>query len=176
MIEYYEFELMDQLMQHYFSSCATTLDTAEFVEPKYLRKLQRLLFKKFKRKMWVISSEYRKFKRYFKANKNADLDENLKAIYAKYNLEFKHSISGEANPFLKRPTEFNQVDNEFQRISSEGSGENASPELEQYDSTNSIEDENFEFDSLEQEDDQASANKKEQLEEQSSEENGLEPL
>ena len=55
-------------MEHYFNSCATTLDTADFVPQKYLKKVQRRLFKEFKSKMWTLSFEYRRFKKYWKSN------------------------------------------------------------------------------------------------------------
>lgn len=176
MMEYYKFELINQLMAHYFNSCAITLDTADFVDKRYEKRIQKRLFKEFKRKLWTIGAEYRKFKRYWKKHKNGNLDANLNGLYAKYNLEFNEMLEQGQNSSLKRPLEDLQPLNINSANSCEGSGENASPAVEYHDCTNLIEDEMFEFDSPKHEDNQATANKKEQLAERSSEDCAIEPL
>lgn len=176
MIEYYKFELIDQLMTHYFNSCATTLDTSDFVPQRYLKKIQRRLFKEFKSKMWVLGFEYKRFKKYWKKNKNMGLDENLNAIYAKYSLEFKNAMQGDNNSFLKRPTQDCKPEEINPAYNERGVWGKTSPAVDYYDCTNSIEDEEIELDAPKQEDDLASADIKEQLEERSSNENGIEPL
>lgn len=175
MIEYYKFELMNQLMEHYFNSCATTLDTSDFVPQRYLKRVQKRLFKEFKAKMWTLSFEYRKFKKYWKRNQKIKIDENLSAIYAKYNIEFSERMT-DNNHFLNRVKELGLATEQDPANNERGVWGDTSPAGEYNGSTNSIEDEESEFDSLEQKDGLASAIKNEQLTERSSAERDIEPL
>ena len=59
-MEFNKNELLNEVMVNFYNTFALTLDTDDFVPPKYNDKICKIIFREMKKKMRSVNREYKK--------------------------------------------------------------------------------------------------------------------
>lgn len=63
LMEFKKNELIDEVLVNYYHTFSLTLDTEDFVSPKYNKKIEKYIFKNMKKKFKTCNKEYKQWLR-----------------------------------------------------------------------------------------------------------------